>query len=238
MIDKVRSGKLGDVFLFTSTFAQMLDPAGHRAKSGDDAGPVLDMGPYPVNAARYVFGAEPTEVASAVGLRRRPGELGDFDDTVAVTLRFPEDRIAQFALSYAANFIDSYTVVGTKGSIEMSPGFIYGKPLEQVSTIGESRSRHSFKNTDHFGGEMKYFSDCILNEREPEPDAEEGFADVRVLEGVLEALRTGKPVVLPPFTRTKRIDTESQEQRLRAKSSPDLVNTSNPGKDTEKQPKN
>ena len=57
LIEKIRSGTLGEVTLFTSVFTQMLDPGNHRAKNGDDAGPVLDMGLYPLNAARLVFEA-------------------------------------------------------------------------------------------------------------------------------------------------------------------------------------
>ncbi len=216
----------------------MVSPENHRAHSGDLAGPIFDMGPYPVNAARYMFGDEPVEVVSAVGTRHSQAGLGDFDDTVAVTLRFPEGRIAQFALSYFGNTLDSYVVVGTKGSLQMNPGYMYGKPLEQSLTLGESKSHDSFKNTDHFGGEMRYFSDCILNDRDPEPDGEEGYADVRVLEGVLQALKTGQPQRLAPFTRSKRIDTKAQRETLAAKKSPELVNTSNPGKGKEKVPKN
>ena len=196
------------------------------------------MGPYPVNAARYVFSAEPTEVVSAIGTRHSDSGLGDFDDTVAVTLRFPEDRIAQFTISYYGNKIDAYTAVGTKGNIVMSPGFMYGEPLEQEITIGQKKSSESFKNTDHFGGEMKYFSDCILNGTDPERDGEEGYADVRVLEGVLRALKEGKPQMLEPFTRSKRIDPDTQKETLRAQSSPELVHTSSPGKGQEKTPKN
>jgi len=238
LIEQIRAGKLGSVHLFSSVFAQMLDPQNHRAKNGDLAGPVLDMGPYPVNAARYVFESEPTEVVSASGTRHPESGLGDFDDTVAVTLRFPENRIAQFTISYYGNTIDSYTVVGTEGNIVMSPGFMYGKPLEQEITIGQKKTNKSFKNTDHFGGEMKYFSDCILNGQDPEPDGEEGYADVRVLEAILRALKEGTPQKLEPFTRSRRIDTKSQEQTLSAQRSPELVETSNPGKGQEKIPKN
>ncbi len=238
LIELVRSGDLGDVLLFTSAFTQMVDPDNHRATSGELAGPVLDMGPYPVNAARYIFGAEPTEVVSAIGTRHPEAGFGDFDDTVAVTLRFPGGRIAQFVLSYYANTLDSYVVIGTKGSVHANPGYMYGKPLEQAITIGESKTSKSFKNTDHFGGEMKYFSDCILNGTDPEPDGEEGFADVRVLEGVLHALKSGGPVKLDPFVRTRRIDTEAQVETLSAQKSPGLVNTSNPGRGKEKVPYN
>jgi predicted dehydrogenase len=72
--------------------------------------------------------------------------------------------------------------------------YTFGKPIERTTSIGEKKSKESFKNTDHFGGEMKYFSDCVLKGLDPEPDGEEGFADVRVLEGILKALQTGQSV--------------------------------------------
>lgn len=237
-IDLIRSGKLGEILTFSSTFTQMVSPENHRAKSGVAAGPIFDMGPYPINAVRTLFGDEPTEVVSAVGVRHPEAGLGDFDDTVAVTLRFPGNRLAQFVLSYYGNVLDTYAVVGTQGSVEVNPAYMYGKPLERTVTIGESKNHESFKNTDHFGGELKYFSDCILNGTDPEPDAEEGYADIRVIEGILKALESGGPVRLEPFTRTRRIDTAAQKETLSAQSSPELVNTSNPGKGKEKVPKN
>ncbi len=238
LVDKIRAGDLGELVSFSSSFAQMVDPANHRASNGIEAGPVFDMGPYPVNAARTVFEDEPIEVVSAVGTRHpQAGFSGDFDDTVAVTLRFPGDRIAQFVVSYYANTIDSYVVLGTKGSVQVKPGYMFGMSLEQSEVIGERKSHQSFKNTDQFGGELRYFSDCILNDRDPEPDGEEGYADVRVLEGIARALKSGRPEVLVPFVRTKRIDT-ANVQTLAAKRTPELVNASNPGKDKEKGPKN
>lgn len=238
-IKTIRSGKIGQVHTFSSTFAQPVDPSNHRARSGDAAGPVFDMGPYPVNAARYVFSDEPTEVVSAIGtLHPDSGFDQDFDDTVAVTLKFPNNRLAQFNIGYFGGPVNSFTAVGTKGSVVLDPCYMFGKPMEQTLAVGEKKSKRSFKNTDHFGGEMKYFSDCILKGKDPEPDGEEGFADVRVLEGVLEALKTGKPVLLKPFTRTKRIDTKKQKMMLGAVSTPDLVHASNPARGTKKQPKN
>ncbi len=236
-IEAVRSGDLGDVILFTSTFAQMLSPENHRAKNGDYAGPVLDMGPYPVNAARYIFGAEPTEVVSAVGTRHPEAGLGDFDDTVAVTLRFPGTA--------SPSSCSPTTRTRSTRSPWSAPRAASTWTPATCTASRSDRRRHrreeeheSFKNTDHFGGEMKYFSDCILNGRDPEPDGEEGYADVRVLEGILAALKSGTSQPLPPFERTKRIDPAEQEETLTAQSSPNLVRTSNPGKDKEKSPKN
>lgn len=220
LIRRIRGGELGDVHLFSSMFAQMVDPANHRAKNGDLAGPLLDMGPYPINAARYVFGDEPIEVVSAVASRRG---FKDLDDTVAATLRFPGDRIAQFVVSYFAASCNAYTVAGTKRTVTMNPGFTYGKSL---AIDGED-----FKNVDQFGGELRYFSDCILTGRDPEPDAEEGFADLRVIDGIFAALKSGGSVILPPFTRTKRIDPATQGQELRMQKPKHLVNAASPTKD-------
>ncbi|MDE1162294.1 MAG: thiamine pyrophosphate-binding protein [Acidobacteriaceae bacterium] len=238
-IEKVRSGKLGRVHLFSSNFAQLVDPKNHRAHSGNLAGPVLDMGPYPVNAARYIFGDEPTEVVSAAGTKHPESGIDqDFADTVAVTLRFPGERLAQFNVSYFGNPINTLLAVGEKGSVQLDPAYVFGKGLEQTVTIGEEKTSQTFKNTDHFGGEMKYFSDCILNDVSPEPDGEEGFADVRVLEGILEVLKTGQSLKLEPFSRSKRIDIAAQKVMLAAISTPELVDAKNPGKGVEKQPKN
>ncbi len=227
-IDAIRAGDLGELLFFTASFAQMLDPQNHRAHNGVAAGPLLDMGAYPINAARYVFGAEPIEVVSAVATRHPEAGLGDLDDTYAVTLRFPGDRLAQFVVTYYANGIDTYTVVGTKGSIVMNPGFGFGSPLVQQIRIGDDISTKSHKATDQFGGELRYFSDCILNGTAPEPDAEEGLADVRVIEGVLRAVDSGRAEPLEPFVRSRRIATAAQLQTLSPVSAPPLVNASNP----------
>ena len=229
-IRRIRAGELGDLILFTSAFAQMADPANHRAQHGVLAGPLLDMGPYPINAIRYLFGEEPEEVVSATSTRNPKSDLGALDDTVAVTLRLPGNKLAQFTVSYFANSVDNYTVAGTKGSIHMSPGYGYHKPIEQTRTIGETQAREAFKATDQFGGELKYFSDCILNDRQPEPDASEGIADLRVIEAILKAIETGGAVPINPDQRPSRIDPDAQEQRLAPVTAPEPVNASSPSR--------
>jgi predicted dehydrogenase len=182
-----------------------------------------------------VFESEPLEVVSAVGTKHPDSGFDqNFDDTVSVTLRFPNERLAQFTVSYYGNAVNSLLAIGTKGSIQLDPAYVFGRPLKQTTTIGEKEKSETFKNTDHFGGELKYFSDCILKNLEPEPDGEEGYADVRVLEGVLQALKNKSSVTLKPFMRSRRIDTDLQRMTLGAVSTPELVNASNPGKDIDK----
>ena len=235
-IEKVRSGDLGQVHMFNSTFSQMLDPENHRGQTGLLAGPVLDMGPYPINAVRNLFEDEPLE-AFATGMRHPEAGFGDFDDTVSVTLRFGQGRLAQFTISYFGNKLDTYLVAGTQGSLELNPGYMYGKPLEHFTVIGQKQDHESFGNTDHFGGQMKYFSDCILNNKDPEPDGLEGLADVRVIEAIHRSLESKQWEKVERVEITRRISPD-QVQELRAQSSPEMVNTTSPARDQDKTPKN
>jgi hypothetical protein len=41
-----------------------------------------------------------------------------------------------------------------------------------------------------------YFSDCILNDLEPEPSGEEGLQDVRIIQALYESAERGKVIGL------------------------------------------
>jgi predicted dehydrogenase len=224
-IERVRAGEIGAIRFFNSSFSQQVSAANHRARDGYWGGPVPDMGPYPINAVRNLFGAEPIEVY-ATGFCTDPQRF-TMEDTVAVTLKFPSERIAAFVLSYSGDAVDDYRIVGSKGSIFSEPAYQVGVAIEQQIRHGESKSNKSYAKTDHFGGELKYFSDCIVNGENPEADGEEGMLDVRVLVAAEESLRTNRPVPLTPYHR-KRRPMKSQEEKLSAVSEPELVEAHKP----------
>lgn len=205
VLERVRSGEIGEARLFTSTFTQPLRPDNHRAKHGFDAGPAYDMGPYPINACRHLFEAEPIEV-TAVASRNVEWGLHDLDDTISVTLRFPGDRLGTFVISYTLVDHDAYLISGTAGSIAVEPAYMFDVALQYDLVHGSKKQHEAFKETDQFGGETQYFSDCILNHRDPEPDGEEGWCDVRVIEAIRRAIETRRPQTLEPYTRQKRIE--------------------------------
>jgi len=124
--DKIRRGDIGDPRIFTSVFTQPLKENNHRAKHGFDGGPIPDMGPYPINAARNAFGLEPIEVY-AFGVKT-PGKdaLKMEHDTITVILKFPGERIAQLTCGYSAAMSQSYRVIGTKGDILVEPAYLFG----------------------------------------------------------------------------------------------------------------
>ena len=227
-IARVRAGEFGDARLFSSVFTQHVSSANHRANSGYWAGPVPDMGNYQINAVRNLFGAEPVEV-HAVGART-PGRGMAIDDVVSVTLRFPDDRLAQFVVGFTGASINQVRLVGTTGELEIDPAFTFGPGMSigHRSTVDGRQGTRSFPVTDQFGGQTEYFVNCIRSGADPEPDGEEGLLDMFVLEAVERALQTGQVQTLPARNRTRRPQ-PSQAVTLPLAASPPLVNAAEPG---------
>ncbi len=229
-METVRSGTIGDPRFFSSVFAQQLSENNSRAKARFWANPLPDMGPYPINAVRHLFRAEPLEVF-AFSARKEERRFDEIDEMFAVTMRFPEERLACFTVSYGANPIDEYRVVGTQGNLEVNPGFGFTEPLRHKLRVGTLVSERVFAKTDQFGAETKYFSDCILENRDPEPDGEEGLADVRVLLAIEEALETGVPKPITARSERKVRPGRDQIIRLAPVTSEDLIGAAAPGGD-------
>lgn len=206
VLERVRKGDFGNPIIFSSMHTQPLRPDNHRAKHGFDSGPVPDMGPYPINGSRTMFGAEPIEV-QAMGMKSSPFDLQMEYDTVAVNMRFPQNRVASFVVGYSTVLTTFYRIIGTKGEIIVDPAFNFDKAVSYTTRFGEGGEEEKtkkFPKVDQFGGETEYFSDCILNNVEPEPNGEEGLMDVRVVYAIKQSLETGKPVKLEPRDRLRR----------------------------------
>ena len=61
-VEVLRSGQIGEPRFFNSSFSQTVEPGNSRLKGAHDGGPLMDIGIYCINAARYLFRDEPTEV--------------------------------------------------------------------------------------------------------------------------------------------------------------------------------
>ena len=80
-----------------------------------------------------------------------------------------------------------------------------GFKVAYKTKIGDKEDSKTFPETDHFGGETEYFSECILKNVDPEADGEEGLLDVRVIVAIKESLKgNGKTVKLDARQRSKR----------------------------------
>jgi predicted dehydrogenase len=207
-VETARSGRLGEPRHFSSVFTMQVVPGNIRTRPELGGGVLYDIGIYCINAARALFGDEPIEVRAMTA-----GTLGDVEESVSALLRFPNERLASFVCSFAAAKVSHYRLVGTKGDLVLDPGYEYAGALRHKLTInGESRERR-FAKRDQFAPELLYFSDCVLQNRQPEPGAREGLADVRVIRALYRSAEIGQSVSLAPYAKPERPSLEQEIRR-------------------------
>jgi len=222
------SGKLGDLRIFSSEFTQQVAPDNVRvtAPASEGGGSLYDMGVYCINAARYLFQDDPTSV---FGWSANNGEerFRNVEEMVAVEMRFPKERLATFTCSFGAVDVSRYSLIGTEGKLVMEPAYDYSMALKQELTIGEKTTKKTFRKRDQFAAELEYFSECILEDKEPEPSGLEGLADVAIIEAIYESVRTGKPVEVSDLPEKPR-PAPNQEIQRPAHGKPETVKTKSP----------
>jgi len=203
VVDLVRRGRIGEPKFFNSSFSMTVKPGDIRTRKDMGGGSLYDIGVYCINAARYLFRAEPREVM-AISVNSGASKLAEIDESTGALLRFEGERVAAFVTSFNAADVASYRIVGSKGHVHVEPAYEYAEGLEYELTIEGKSTRKRIGKRDQFAPQLLYFSDCILNNREPEPSGEEGLQDVRIVEALYQSARTGKAVPIPAFRKTKR----------------------------------
>jgi predicted dehydrogenase len=228
-VSLVKSGKLGEPRIFDSVFTMQVEDSDNiRLKVETGGGPLDDIGIYCVNAARYLFRDEPTEVF-AVAANSGDKRFAEVDEMVSAILRFPKERLATFTCSFGAADVSRYEVVGTRGDLQVEPAYEFAEGLGYKLTIEGKTRRKTFPKSDQFAPLLLYFSDCILKDRTPEPSGREGLADVRVLSAIRRSLATGRPVPLGEFVKTLR-PTKAQEIARPPVRRPGLIRAKPPSK--------
>jgi predicted dehydrogenase len=208
-IELIRDGRIGDPKYFNSSFSMKVKPGNIRTRRDLGGGTLYDIGIYCINAARYLFRAEPKEVV-AVSVNAVPDKLPEIDESTAAILRFDGERVASFVSSFNAADVASYQVVGTEGRLDANPAYEYAEGLAYALTVDGKTERKKIGKRDQFAPELLYFSDCVLEDKTPEPSGEEGMQDVRIIQALYESSDTGKAIQIPPYQPAQRPDASQQ----------------------------
>ena len=196
------SGQLGELRVFESANTQEVEVGNIRLRRKTGRGPLYDVGVYCINAARYIFRAEPTE-AFCFHSSRPDSRFREVPEMSTAVLRFPGDRVASFTCSYGASRVNSYRVIGTKGDLRLDPAFDYSGELKRYLSVDGNTEERTFPKRDQFASELIYFADCILQDQDPEPSGVEGLADIRVVEALYRAAAEKRPVEILPLHRSR-----------------------------------
>ena len=225
-IEIVNSGTIGEPRIFNSQFSMQARPGNVRLDEELGGGPLYDIGIYCINAARYLFRAEPSEVFAAVA-SCSDKRFAEVDEMVSAVMRFPDSRLAAFTCSFGAAHTSRYQVIGTKGDLEVSPAYGYTDELVHRLTLHERTTQRTFAKRDQFAALLVYFSNCILHRRQPEPSAAEGAIDVAIIEALTKSAKKGRPVKVKGLPRATH-PTMAQEITRPPGKEPELVKVNPP----------
>lgn len=227
-IAAVHSGQIGEARLFTSVHTMQVAADNVRLDASLGGGPLEDIGIYCLNAARYIFKAEP-EAVTAVAVHGKDRRFKEVPEAVAATLRFPKDRLATFLCGFGETKVSEYRVIGTEGILTMDPAFTWNAAIEQTITQKEKSKTTVFKHRDQVAAELIYFSDCIRQNKDPEPSGWEGLLDVRIIDALRKSYLTQRTIKLPPLAKKTR-PTRKQSIERKAAGKPKAVKAPAPSK--------
>jgi predicted dehydrogenase len=196
-VDLARKGKLGELRYFSSVFSLPVKAGNVRTLPTEEGGgPLYDIGIYCINAARYLFREEPTEVVALAATRPGDERFARTEEQLGVTLRFPGERLATFTCSFGGADSGWYELVGSKGSLRLDPAYEYAMPMLLETRIGERTSKRRFGKRDQIAAELEYFARCVVRDEEPEPSGWEGLHDVRIIGAIRESARSGRKTAI------------------------------------------
>ncbi len=182
-------GEIGDLQLIDATFSFVVRKEDDvRLKAELAGGSLWDIGTYCVNVMRLMTGEEPIKV-HAVG---QCGKVSGVDEWLTGVLQFPSAVLGNFSCSLRSQGAHGYHLRGREGCIEIRDGFV--PEINQVTEIivkrGAEETRIEIPPADHYQLMVEDFAYALLDNRPPRFAAEDGVANMAVLDALLVSART------------------------------------------------
>jgi predicted dehydrogenase len=185
----IRSGELGEIRAINGIFTYFnADPTNVRNQADIGGGGIMDIGCYPVTAARFLFEAEPERVVSLV--ERDPG-FGT-DRLASVLADFGNGRQLSLICSTQAARHQGLLVLGTKGKLEIAMPFTppIGPTTLIIEAGGELRSE-TLPDCDQYTEQAETFALAVLGEKPLPWDVEDAIASMKVLDAMVASEKSG-----------------------------------------------
>lgn len=195
----VADGKIGTPCLVRASFCFHME----EAVSGDGSNPrlepdmgggaLLDVGCYGVSLSRWMFGQEPTRLQAQAVTHPR-----GVDVHLVGLLQFPGGGIGVVEASFVSALQQTYTIVGSDGTIELPhDAFIPWEKDASFILRGKDQERgeeHVIPGADEYQLMVEHFADAVMGKASLAFPPSESVSNMRVLDALGEAARTGEAV--------------------------------------------
>lgn len=153
-------------------------------------GPLMDVGIYCVQAARYVTGSEPVAITAQEGPKKYKRKFSGVEEAIDWQMEMGDGTIAHCSSSYTKKF-NRLRIEGESGWAELQPAYSYAGITGKTST-GEMNYPQVFQQAL----QMDDFALCIKEGRATEVSGEQGRQDVKILAAIYKAMETGERVTI------------------------------------------
>jgi predicted dehydrogenase len=190
----VSSGRVGELTAIQGFFSyRNVDPENIRNIAAYGGGSLMDIGCYPINVARMMFGEEPSRVRAAI---RRDPSFGT-DVVTSAILEFG-DRHATFTCSTLIEPDQRVHLVGTEGRLVVEIPFNIPKDRTTRLLLTKGGDPPADPNTelievppaDQYEIQVDRFSRAILGETPVPTPPEDAVANMRAIDQVIGAAAT------------------------------------------------
>ena len=185
-IEQVNAGLIGTVRLVRGSFAFDIRsrPDDIRLKPELAGGALMDVGCYPLNMCRAVYGHAPLVVAARVHTTSQIG----VDMATNAVLDFGEGRFGMIDCSFELPTRQMVEIIGELGTLTIPVPFTPSL-IEAVILIvrnGEL-SEQKFDRVDQYQLEVEHFANCIGTGQEPSFRLSETLENMATIEAIYQA---------------------------------------------------
>jgi predicted dehydrogenase len=191
----VESGRIGELRLIAGHFSYYRrDPGDIRSRVEWGGGALMDVGCYPITIARWLFGAEPTEV---VGLIERDPDL-QIDRLTSGLLRFEK---GQATFSCATQLVPYQTmqIFGTTGRIAVEIPFNAPPRDECRIFVDDGSDLHgggietiAFPPVDQYTVQADRFSEAIRGIGSVPVSLEDAVGNMAIIDALFRSGESGR----------------------------------------------
>jgi predicted dehydrogenase len=191
----IRSGELGEVRAINAVFTYFnADPANVRNQADIGGGGIMDIGCYPITAARFLFESEPQRVVSLV---ERDASFGT-DRLASVLADFGNGRQLNFICSTQAAGHQRVQVLGSKAKLEIIIPF--NAPPDERTAItvdtgapfdGSLARREILPAVDQYTEQAEAFALAVLGEKPLPWGIDDAIASMKVIDAIFASEKSG-----------------------------------------------
>ena len=193
-LEQIAAGRIGQVKVVRASFAFNVGSRTRdiRLQAALAGGSLMDVGCYPINFCRAVYGRTPT----AVGARAFVPPNGEVEQAVTAVLDFDDGCFGLIDSNFRLPTRQGAEIIGESGTITIPVPFTPGHIETNVIVATEGQTIHQrFAPIDQYRLEVEHFANFIRLGHQPSLRLEETIENLATIEAIYQSAGYSWPIM-------------------------------------------